>query len=221
MEMFAGSAAAVVVYFHLSQAKPHTVASMTLMALIGLGVFIWYHTPTVKPPEPKAMTLIRADVAAHTVELPSDIVYVDRMQKKLTYFPQNAEMVKIVTSMIFCRLFDRHRFAEMVNVMDRMQKVYMYILAGRYPQQTHLPILVDLRDGALEIMYSWIFVVRSLKHVYGLDPYQRLDTSIHAFTVLSRKMITVIETYSRSDSHRMETDPMPNAESYMRESKLP
>jgi ADP-heptose:LPS heptosyltransferase len=86
----------------------------------------------------------------------------------------------------------------MIVNMDKLMKIYIYILADRYDVNTYLPIFTDIKNNILEIFYSLIFVVpNQFKHIYGFDPQTEIDKSLSDFRNKIKEMLTVITNYAR------------------------
>jgi hypothetical protein len=88
--------------------------------------------------------------------------------------------------------------------MDKLQKVYVYILAGRYRPDLYIQTFIDIRKSVLEILYSFVVVVpHQFKHTYGLDPYQEIEKSIDDFTVVSRTMMEILYSYAKANGYNI------------------
>lgn len=140
--------------------------------------------------------------------------YVKSAPKKgLKYLKTNDALVNIAADLIFVKTFDSQKYEDLLIYLNAYQKVYMYILAGRYYPKSYIATFLDLRENILEIMYQFYVVVpSSFKHIYGLDPYKQIEKNIHAFLKLSRLMIKILENYSRldrKDEYFPTTNPMP------------
>jgi hypothetical protein len=86
----------------------------------------------------------------------------------------------------------------MIVNLDKLMKIYIYILADRYDVNTYLPIFTDIKNNVLEIFYSLIFVVpNQFKHIYGFDPQTEIDKSLSDFRSKTKQMLTVITNYAR------------------------
>jgi hypothetical protein len=123
---------------------------------------------------------------------------------KLRFLPNNSQLMRIATDLRFVRIFDTARFGDLVLHMEKLQKVYMYILSGRYWPPSYIGTFTDLRTSVLEILYSLIHIIPSvLKHTYGLDPYDTIQKNIDEFTALSRKMLGILRAYAKDRGHNI------------------
>ena len=65
----------------------------------------------------------------------------------------------ILFNIRFIKKFDKTRYSNMIIYMDKLMKIYIYILADRYDINIYLPIFTDTKNSIIEIFYSLIFVV--------------------------------------------------------------
>lgn len=217
----------VITYFFLSQAKPHTVATLTLITIFAVAFVAVYLFQSKMEQEQdqnnlSMVTKLEKDIKEHTPELPSEHHYIDKIHQKvpLQFLKKNKALLNLLKPIAFLRLFDKHRFTELTTHLDRMQKIYMYILGGRHAAATHLSHFLDMRDASLRTLHSMIFIVPPQpKHLYGVNPFDRIKTAVAHLTALTRTMVSVIEVHASKTSknpvhHLNETDPMPADEPF-------
>lgn len=132
------------------------------------------------------------------VELSTDNFYISKNNKDVKFLIKNKEFMDILFNIRFIKKFDKTRYSNMIINMDKVMKIYMYILADRYDINTYLPIFTDIKNNILEIFYSLIFVVpNKFKHLYGFDPQVEIDKSLSDFRTKIKDMITVITNYAK------------------------
>ena len=125
------------------------------------------------------------------------IFYVDKFPKKLKYLKENQRLIDIITNLRFTLKFSKTRYTDIVLNMNKMMKIYIYILADRYDATQFFPIFTDIRDNIIEMMYSFFIIIpKDLKHTYGLDPYNEIYKSIYDFNVEYRRMLDILEKFS-------------------------
>ena len=121
-------------------------------------------------------------------------------KKGFKYLKMNPILVEIAKDVSIIRMFDRARYGDLCHLLNTYQKTYMYILSDRYDATQYLSVFQDLGDAVLENMYSYIFVLPpKLKHVYGVDPDALLQDNIKRFTVLRRKMSSILANYAKKE----------------------
>lgn len=118
-------------------------------------------------------------------------------KKGFKYLQQNQTLVDIVQDIRVLRLLDQSKYSDILLVLNQLQKVYIYILAGRYDPYVYIPIFMDTRDAALELFYGMIFVMPStFSHVYGIRPYDLMHSNIRRLTAATRTMADVLRSYA-------------------------
>ncbi len=138
------------------------------------------------------------DEVKDVVELDTDNFYIHKNNKDIKYLVKNKEFMDIVFNIRFTKRFDKTRFSNMIVNMDKLMKIYVYILADRYDANTYLPIFNDIKNNIYEIFYSLIFVVpNQFKHIYGFDPQTEIDKSLSDFRKKIKDMLTVITNYAK------------------------
>lgn len=131
-------------------------------------------------------------------EINSSIFYNDRFPKKLKYITKNNELMDILTNIRFVRKFSDSRYGDLILNANKLMKIYIYMLVGRYDINTYIPMFTDIRDNSLEIMQSLIMIIpKRLKHTYGLDTYGEIDRSINRFTEETQEMLDTVSRYAR------------------------
>ena len=132
------------------------------------------------------------------IEVSNDNFYVNKNNKNTKYLIKNKEFMDILFNIRFIKKFDKTKYSNMIINMDKLMKIYIYILADRYDINTYLPIFTDIKDNIIEIFYSLIFVIpNKFKHIYGFEPQIEIDKSLKDFRTKTKDMITIITNYSK------------------------
>jgi hypothetical protein len=188
-----------VLYYILSKRNPPVLLSILILVI----VFYYYNTyrkeneAQFKAESSKKEDKIRDEVK-DVVELSTDNFYLHKNSKDIKYLVKNKEFMDILFNIRFIKRFDKTRYSNMIVNMDKLMKIYIYILADRYDTNTYLPIFTDIKNNILEIFYSLIFVVpNQFKHIYGFDPQTEIDKSLSDFRNKIKQMLTVITNYTR------------------------
>lgn len=176
-------------------------SSILLTIIILFAVFYYYNSyrkdneAQFKADNNRKEDKIRDEVK-DVVELDTDNFYIHKNNKDIKYLVKNKEFMDILFNIRFTKRFDKTRFSNMIVNMDKLMKIYVYILADRYDANTYLPIFNDIKNNIYEIFYSLIFVVpNQFKHIYGFDPQTEIDKSLSDFRKKIKDMLTVITNY--------------------------
>jgi len=119
--------------------------------------------------------------------------------KNFAYLHKNKILVEIVLNLRAMNMFDFGKYSDLILLMNQYQKVYIYLLVERYDFDTYFTTFIDIGEKILELLYAFYFVspIQQLKHIYGYVPYITIEQSITRFTVLRRKMISVLESFGK------------------------
>ena len=116
--------------------------------------------------------------------------------KNVRFLVDNKKFINIIYNIRFIKKFDKTRYNKIIINMNKMIKIYIYILSGRYEINTYLPIFYDIKDTILEIFYSLIFVIpQRFKHIYGFVPHDETEKSLKDFIDKYNKMLSIIINY--------------------------
>lgn len=189
-----------VVTFH----QISTLSKQTLLSILVMAIIIWIGYQYVKQKTETIQQKQKNDniffdkEGAWRKEVATDRTDVATFPKKgFRFLKQNGAFMDIAKLVVVCRMFDRARFSELLLHMDRCQKIYMYILDGRFSPTSHVPHFLDIREAVLSILYSMYFVIpEHLKHVYGVAPYQNLSQAIDRFISVTEEMLEVLRSFT-------------------------
>ena len=116
--------------------------------------------------------------------------------KNVRFLVDNKKFINIIYNIRFIKKFDKTRYNKIIINMNKMIKIYIYILSGRYEINTYLPIFYDIKDTILEIFYSLIFVIpQRFKHIYGFVPHEEIEKSLKDFIDKYNEMLSIIINY--------------------------
>jgi hypothetical protein len=186
-------------YYILSKNKASVLITIIIIlaAFYYINNYIKENEVRFKAEDTKKEEKIRREVK-DIVEVSTDNFYINKNSKNVKYLVKNKEFMNILFNIRFIKKFDKTRYSNMCINMDKMMKIYIYILADRYDTNTYLPIFTDIKNNILEIFYSLIFVVTNqFKHIYGFDPQAEIDKSLNDFRNKTADMLTVITNYAR------------------------
>ncbi len=133
-------------------------------------------------------------------EVVSTAYPVKQVNRKLRYLPRNETFMDIVKDLRFIRVYDKARYGDLIVHLDKLQKIYMYILARRYSCEQHIPVFTDLRDQVSELLYSlYVIIPDAMKHTYGVQPHNIIEKNITEFTAITRRMLDILKSFCRDE----------------------
>ena len=193
----------VILYFLIARSKQHTVLSLILITLWGIVIFAYlykfYNVKKIDDIKTDLNIEKKNDNRKLKTSANSPSYYVKNFSNKpLKYLMKNNVLLEIIEDIKFTKVFDNARYNEILLLMEKMQKIYTYILGNRYEPNSYIPILVDISDLILEKLYSFYIVVPvDTKHMYGLKPHDVLNKNITRFISLRRKMLNIVNKYTK------------------------
>lgn len=117
--------------------------------------------------------------------------------KGFKYIVHNDSFMAIVKDIRVLRIFDRAKYGDIIAIFDYLQKIYMYILSGRYDASYYISTFVDVRQTLLEHMYGLVFNLPSnFNHIYGINSDELISNNINKATAVTRMMIEVLKSYA-------------------------
>lgn len=131
-------------------------------------------------------------------EFTSDNLFsLNKFPKNMKYLKENTYFIDMMRRLVFVKKMDASRYGDLLINLNLLMKIYIYILSERYDPDVGLPIFIDTRDNILDLLYSLIMVVPSkFKHIYDVNPHERIDETIKHFTIKSREMLEILERFS-------------------------
>lgn len=190
-----------ILYYQLSKSSVKVLLSIILMSIFTAAVFYYVMRTTKQSRATQQATNAQIEKSLEgRKEIASPNYPVKRVTAKLKYLPKNAVFMDIVQDLRFIRVFDKARYGDLIVHLDKLQKVYMYILARRYSCEQHIPVFVDLRDQVSELLYSlYVIIPETLKHTYGLAPHNTIEKNITDFTAVTRRMLDILKSFCRDE----------------------
>jgi len=187
----------IIAFIFYILAKLNTSILMAILIVIIIGYYLQQELSQNKNNNISIENKLKDDVN-DVKELTTSNFYVKENAKQMKYLVKNQEFVDILQNIRFTKKFDKSKYSKLIIYMDKIMKVYVYILCDRYDLNTYLPVFNDLKYEILELMYSLIFVVpERLKHSYGFDPNEQIQKSLEDFYKKTNSMIKIIRNYSK------------------------
>jgi hypothetical protein len=186
-----------IIFYILQNLKSNKLIALIIICILIIIIYIYLQ----KVANDKATNL---NYQENTLEddikdrenISDKIFYIDKFPKTVKYLKENKDLMKIVTNLRFVIKFNKTRYSDIILNMNKIMKIYIYILSDRYDAVQFIPIFTDIRDNIIEIMYSLFIIIPStLKHTYGLNPHTEIYRSINEFMILSRNMLTTLEKF--------------------------
>jgi hypothetical protein len=134
-------------------------------------------------------------------KIDKDIDDIKEMNTNNFYININSGNIKFLVknkNLRFIKKFDKTRYNNLIILMNKLMKIYIYILADRYDAYVYIPIFNDIKNDIFEILYSLVFVVpERFKHIYGFNPTEEIEKSLNDFRIKVANMLIVLDNYGK------------------------
>ncbi len=131
-------------------------------------------------------------------EMNTNNFYININSGNIKFLVKNKEFLDIIKNLRFIKKFDKTRYNNLIILMNKLMKIYIYILADRYDSYVYIPILNDIKNDIFEILYSLVFVVpERFKHIYGFNPTEEIEKSLNDFRIKVANMLIVLDNYGK------------------------
>ena len=187
--------------------------SSVLIALIIIIIFYYHIDNSIK--QANATKKNRADDIVDNIdkgidtikELNTNNFNININTGNIKFLKKNKEFLDIIHNLRFVKKFDKTRYNNLIIYMNKLMKIYIYILSDRYDIYIYIPIFNDIVNDILEILYSFVFVVPNrFKHIYGFNPVEEIDKSIVDFRTKLEKMLIVLNNYGKIEKKKIYID---------------
>ena len=187
--------------------------SSVLIALIIIIMFYYHIDNNIK--ESIAIEKTKEDSIADNIDKGIDTIKeintnnfnININNGHIKFLKKNKEFLDIIHNLRFVKKFDKTRYNNLIIYMNKLMKIYIYILSDRYDVYMYIPIFNDIVNDILEILYSFVFVVPDkFKHIYGFNPGEEIDKSIANFRNKLEKMLTVLNNYGKIEKKKLYLD---------------
>ena len=131
-------------------------------------------------------------------EMNTNNFYININSGNIKFLVKNKEFLDIIKNLRFIKKFDKTRYNNLIILMNKLMKIYIYILADRYDSYVYIPIFNDIKNDIFEILYSLVFVVpERFKHIYGFNPTEEIEKSLNDFRIKVANMLIVLDNYGK------------------------
>jgi len=187
--------------------------SSVLIALIIIIIFYYHIDNSIK--QANATKKNRADDIVDNIdkgidtikELNTNNFNININTGNIKFLKKNKEFLDIIHNLRFVKKFDKTRYNNLIIYMNKLMKIYIYILSDRYDIYIYIPIFNDIVNDIFEILYSFVFVVPDrFKHIYGFNPSEEIDKSIVDFRTKLEKMLIVLNNYGKIEKKKIYID---------------
>lgn len=202
----------VIVFYLLSKLQASYLISIIIIIILAyyIDLNIKYQQSLKEKATKTSENKLKSDIK-NVSEISTYNVYIKENNKDLKYLVKNNDFMSILHNIRFIKKFNKSTYNKIIMYMDKLMKIYVYILADRYDISSYLPIFYDVKNNILEQLYSYIFIIpETFKHTYGFEPHAEIEKSILDFIKKTNNMLYIIVNYAKIGKKQVHI----NAEKY-------
>jgi len=118
----------------------------------------------------------------------------------LRYLRNDKYLIELIYNIRFLRVFDDGKYTGLVGSIEKLMKLYIFMMGDRYEIDIYFTTFLELRASILRELYSiYIIVPDKFIYIFKINPYEEIKKTIENFMVHTRKMIIILENYARKN----------------------
>lgn len=202
----------VIIFYLLSKLQASYLISIIIIIILAyyIDLNIKYQQSLKLKATKTSENKLKTDIK-NVSEISTYNVYIKENNKDLKYLVKNNDFMSILHNIRFMKKFNKSVYNKIIMYMDKLMKIYVYILTDRYDVNSYLPIFYDIKNNILEQLYSYIFIIpETFKHTYGFEPHVEIEKSILDFIKKTNNMLSIVVNYAKIGKKQVHI----NAEKY-------
>lgn len=185
-------------FFIISNKNPSILIAIIIIIIIG---YYYYHE--IKTYDKTLITnynnkidLLKNDIKERKV-FNDPNYFLNKFPIVFRYLRNDKIMVDLIYNIRFLRVFDDAKYTNIVGSIEKLMKLYIFMLGDRYDIKIHFSTFLSLRNSIIRELYSiYIIVPDKFIYIFKINPYKEIKKTIKDFMVHTRKMIITIENYA-------------------------
>ena len=186
-----------IIYFLISNQNINILIAIIIILILSYLYFnkINNYNNDNKLTDENIITAINKDIKERQY-LSDENYFLKKFPNEIKYLHKDKELFNIIINIRFIKRYDASKYSNIVFYVDKLYKIYMFILADRYDIKKYFNTFLLLRNTIIKEMYSiYIILPIKMKYYYGFNSFDEIKKSINNFIIYSRKMITILERY--------------------------
>ncbi len=173
------------IFFLLSTKNPSILIAIIIIIIIG-----YYYFTYIQDYNDKLKNNYKNQIA--TLEKDIDI-----SNNLIFYLNNDKYMINLLFNVRFIKIFDSHKFSNIIILFEKLMKLYIFMLGDRYDINVFFSTFMDTRTEIIKELYSsYLITPMKLKYIYNLNPYDEIKKTIEDFKKHTRAMIIILEKYA-------------------------
>ena len=176
------------IFFLISNKNPSILIAIIIIIIIGYYYynFIEDYNNKLKINYKNQITTLETDINTNNNE-----------RNVISYLNNDKQMIDLLFNIRFIKVFDSHKFSNLIVLFEQLMKLYIFMLGDRYDMNDYFSTFMNTRTAIIKELYSsYLITPIKLKYIYKLNPYDEIKKTIEDFKKHTRAMIIVLEKYA-------------------------
>lgn len=176
------------IFFLLSNKNPSILIAIIIIIIIG-----YYYYNFIQDYNNKLKINYKNQIST----LETDINTNNNESNVISYLNNDKQMIDLLFNVRFIKIFDSHKFSNIIVLFEQLMKLYIFMLGDRYDINDYFSTFMNTRKAIIKELYSsYIITPMRLKFIYNLNPYDEIKKTIEDFNKHTRAMIIILEKYA-------------------------
>lgn len=186
------------IFFYLSVKNTSILLTIIIIIIIGYYYFnkIAVYDNSLVNNFNNKIKLINGDIKDREV-INNDNYYLKKFPVAIKYLKYDEYLIELLLNIRFLRVFDDCKYTNIILLIEKLMKLYIFMLGNRYDINTYFNTFTSVRTNIIKELYSiYIIVPDKLIYIYKINPFDEIKKTIHDFITHSRKMLITVENYA-------------------------
>jgi len=176
------------IFFIISNKNPSILIAIIIIIIIG-----YYYYNSIKDYNDK----LKINYKNQITTLETDINTNNNERNVISYLNNDKYMIDLLFNIRFIKIFDAHKFSNIIVLFEQLMKLYIFMLGDRYDMNDYFSTFMNIRTAIIKEMYSsYLITPINLKYIYKLNPYDEIKKTIENFKKHTRSMIIILKKYA-------------------------
>jgi hypothetical protein len=186
------------IFFYLSVKNTSILLTIIIIIIIGYYYFnkIAIYDNSLVNNFNNKIKLINGDIKDREV-INNDNYYLKKFPVAIKYLKYDEYLIELLLNIRFLRVFDDGKYTNIILLIEKLMKLYIFMLGNRYDINTYFNTFTSVRTNIIKELYSiYIIVPDKFIYIYKINPFDEIKKTIHDFITHSRKMLITVENYA-------------------------
>lgn len=176
------------IFFFISNKNPSILIAIIIIIIIG-----YYYYNSIKDYNDK----LKINYKNQITTLETDINTNNNERNVISYLNNDKYMIDLLFNIRFIKIFDAHKFSNIIVLFEKLMKLYIFMLGDRYDINDYFSTFMNIRTAIIKEMYSsYLITPIKLKYIYKVNPYNEIKKTIEDFKKYTRSMVIILEKYA-------------------------